>query len=214
MNNDAMKELAAIGEGITKAVADLARFAPHFPAMFAFPPPGVPGALPPLPEPAAKRLAEKLQASFYDTRLGIPFDQAARDLAQYEESNRISNSIKESLRAIPHDERKIIEHAIIGLRDGWASREDAGSALALLAASRPDLIDALEDADRERDRRDADRWREAIRHIGATANHALGHRFTASCLDPIPGADLMHGGISQHFTEAIDASIVKRKAAP
>lgn len=76
-----------------------------------------------------------------------------------------------------------------------------------------DFIDVMNDIDREKDKRDAERWREAIRHIGATANHALGHRFTASCLDPIPGADLMQGGISQHFTEAIDASIAARKAA-
>jgi hypothetical protein len=63
---------------------------------------------------------------------------------------------------------------------------------------------ALTGATSAADAKDAERWRETLKHVGAAADP---QRFVFRGLSPAKGADLMRGSVAQHFTETIDAAI-------
>lgn len=52
---------------------------------------------------------------------------------------------------------------------------------------------------------DAKRWREMLLHVGGRLHHDLGQIFTITYVKPVAGANIMRGGVSEHFTQAIDA---------
>jgi len=62
------------------------------------------------------------------------------------------------------------------------------------------------------DARDAARWREAIRYIGARYTEAGEQAFRVSPLLEIGDVDLMKGSVVEHFTNAIDSRIARSKA--
>lgn len=53
------------------------------------------------------------------------------------------------------------------------------------------------------DAKDAERWRETLKHVGAAPDP---QRFVFRWLSAVKGADIMNGSVAQHFTEAIDAA--------
>lgn len=59
---------------------------------------------------------------------------------------------------------------------------------------------------------DAERWREALMHVGGEIRGGR-PRFTLGYLQPIPQARIMQGSIAEHFTRTIDAAKERRAAA-
>lgn len=56
------------------------------------------------------------------------------------------------------------------------------------------------------DAKDAERWREALMHIGAMHTDSGASRFTLRYLCPVEGSNIMKGSAAGHFTAAIDAA--------
>lgn len=62
-------------------------------------------------------------------------------------------------------------------------------------------IEAKEDA------RDAERWREVLRHVCGSRNPVYGASyFTLAHVVPVKGANILQGSVAEHFTQAIDAA--------
>jgi hypothetical protein len=61
------------------------------------------------------------------------------------------------------------------------------------------------------DKRDAERWRETLRHIGGTHTDTGAQRFTLRYLSPVEGANIMRGSVAGHFTSAIDAAMAAQR---
>lgn len=57
------------------------------------------------------------------------------------------------------------------------------------------------------DVKDAERWRKLIMHVGGEFVPNLGQVFEIRGIRPLIGANIMKGGVAQHFTEAIDAAL-------
>jgi hypothetical protein len=58
--------------------------------------------------------------------------------------------------------------------------------------------------------RDAARWRQVLRYVGADRSPALMcSYFVLRGIHAVPGTDLMRGGVAGHFTEAIDAAMAQ-----
>lgn len=62
------------------------------------------------------------------------------------------------------------------------------------------------------DMRDADRWRETLKHVGGTYTDVGAQRFTLRYLSPVEGTDIMKGSVAGHFTAAIDARLAAADA--
>ncbi|MGC0155377.1 hypothetical protein ACPRNU_23200 [Chromobacterium vaccinii] len=59
--------------------------------------------------------------------------------------------------------------------------------------------------------RDAARWGELLRHVGAYKKPPNWmHRFHLDGLEPVAGADLMRGSVAQHLVAAIDAAMAQQ----
>lgn len=68
-------------------------------------------------------------------------------------------------------------------------------------------LKTIEARQANRDAQDAARWRETLHHIGGNHSEAGLTQFTLRYLKPAPGANIMRGSVSEHFTDAIDAAI-------
>jgi hypothetical protein len=60
------------------------------------------------------------------------------------------------------------------------------------------------------DAKDAERWREALLHVGGGRADG-GQQFTLRYLTPIKGCDVMWGSAAGHFTSAIDVAIAAKE---
>lgn len=58
----------------------------------------------------------------------------------------------------------------------------------------------------QKDAIEAARWRETLLHIGGRLHHDLGQIFTLNYIRPVEGANIMRGGVAEHFTNAIDSA--------
>lgn len=98
--------------------------------------------------------------------------------------------------------------------DGFGPH-DGAKADAIAAWNRRALERASQSGGVEADRRDAERWREAVRYIGARYGEDGRPVFHVSRLLGI-SENIMKGSVAEHFTNAIDRSIVIRadRAAP
>jgi len=110
----------------------------------------------------------------------------------------------------PAQPQGLSEQEIAGLAvlHGNLRTEQHGKKLVEFAADKlMDFANALLSHQSGEDKRDAERWREALRHIGGTHTDTGAQRFTLRYLSPVEGANIMQGSVAGHFTDAIDAAL-------